>query len=363
MSQRDHALDSLRAVAMFMGIALHAFLAYTVTRVPFWPAADSDTTKLGDIFVFSVHEFRMQVFFVLAGFFGALIYQKYGLTGMLWHRFKRIGIPLILALITIQPLMQLLWLHGEPEALKYLGIPKRDLNLPTRDVIAQYLLSGEFLHYIRPAHLWFLYYLLFCFVMTVPLLVFEPMKAKFDSLIIRLPALKGRTIWLSLLLFPSVWFSYRWSIDTPERWIPQPHILLYYFLFFGIGWAFYRHRETLTQFTRDWKTQLLVANLVVLPAQMFFLIEAMPLMKEGDAYPEGMIHYKLFAVLLVNLYTWLMVAGLIGLFLTRFVVLVLSGASAAGDLAATDLPPSRTGWRGEVSSDHGNQHGLAALVV
>ena len=323
-SERYHALDTLRAVAMFLGIALHAFLAYTTTPIPFWPVRDPSRTFFGDVFVYAVHEFRMQTFFLLAGFFGCLIYQRYQLTGMLWHRFQRIVIPLILACFTIQPLLQLLWFYGDVEALKFIGMPRPDLNQPTRVTVGEYVASLEFLEHIRPAHLWFLEYLLFCFAMMIPFLVWKPLTSesrlgqRLDSWFIRLLSLRGRSFLLGAMLLPSVWISYRWAIDTPDRWLPRFHIVFYYFLFFGFGWLLYRHRDRMHLFTQSWRPQLLISNLVILPAQLMLIGECFPGMSETDPYPEGKIHYKIVAVLLGSAYTWMMVAGLTGLFLHCF---------------------------------------------
>src|SRR5438309_10532055 len=101
MPDRYHALDTLRAFAMFLGIALHAGLSFTTTRVPFWPVYDNDTFILADVFLIAVHDFRMQLFFLLAGFFGCLLYQRYGLLGMLRHRVCRVLVPLALGVAFI----------------------------------------------------------------------------------------------------------------------------------------------------------------------------------------------------------------------------------------------------------------------
>ena len=49
-----------------------------------------------------VHGFRMPVFFLLSGFFCALLWQRRGLRGLLKNRILRIALPLIICIPTIR---------------------------------------------------------------------------------------------------------------------------------------------------------------------------------------------------------------------------------------------------------------------
>ena len=71
--ERLHALDCLRAFAMFLGIVLHGVLSFADPPVPFWPVRDPAAGPAANVFLLAVHGFRMQVFFLLAGFFGGLL--------------------------------------------------------------------------------------------------------------------------------------------------------------------------------------------------------------------------------------------------------------------------------------------------
>src|SRR5437660_5813775 len=124
MTSRYHALDSLRGFAMFLGIVLHAGISFTHTPIPIWLVRDRSTTPLADVFMFAVHDFRMQTFFLLAGFFGCLLYQKYGILGTAWHRVKRVAIPFVLALVFIVPTVMAAFLYAELEAVRTEGVPE-----------------------------------------------------------------------------------------------------------------------------------------------------------------------------------------------------------------------------------------------
>src|SRR5436309_2746219 len=112
-ADRYHALDSLRGFAMLLGVVLHAAISFMASPPAFWPVRDNDPTPLADVFLIAVHDFRMQVFFLLAGFFGCLLYQKYGLAGMTRHRLKRVAVPFVLALLLVVPTVQAVGVYAE----------------------------------------------------------------------------------------------------------------------------------------------------------------------------------------------------------------------------------------------------------
>jgi glucans biosynthesis protein C len=94
-SQRLHALDNLRALMMWLGIVLHVAVIYMVRDAPL-PWRDDARTPAADLLVAFIHAFRMPVFFILAGFFVALLLQSRGPAGMARHRALRLGLPFAL---------------------------------------------------------------------------------------------------------------------------------------------------------------------------------------------------------------------------------------------------------------------------
>ena len=83
-ASRYHSLDALRGVMMLLGIYLHAGVAYS--EYGSWPWKDGTTTGLFDVSLGLIHVFRMPVFYVLAGFFAALLYERRGARGFLRNR-------------------------------------------------------------------------------------------------------------------------------------------------------------------------------------------------------------------------------------------------------------------------------------
>ncbi|MGI9470886.1 MAG: acyltransferase family protein [Rubripirellula sp.] len=99
---RRHDLDALRAIAMLLGIALHAALGFA--PIP-WIVQDVQQSEGFYVFFSVLHGFRMPLFFLISGFFTAMLWRKRGLTALLKHRTKRVFLPCMLGLVTIIPLL------------------------------------------------------------------------------------------------------------------------------------------------------------------------------------------------------------------------------------------------------------------
>ena len=321
-TERYHSLDFLRAFAMFLGILLHAAISFAATPVPFWPVRDEKNSQATDLLIFVVHDFRMQTFFFLAGFFGSLLYQRYRFGGMMRHRLQRVVVPFGLALLLIQPTLQALWLLGNPKALRYIGITF-DASQPKAELLAEHFFSGRFLQYLYPFHLWFLYFLILFFFAMLPLLGMAKLLSgtrlgnAADRSIGKIASVPGRSFLLAALTAPLLWRSKVWGmVDTPEGWEVHGHVLGYYFLFFVAGWLLWTHRESLPNFTRRWALSLVAANALVMPALLLLVISAVEGL-QGKAERPG-IEHRIATCYLSALYSWLMIGGLMGAFRRYF---------------------------------------------
>lgn len=103
--QRRHDLDALRAFAMLLGIVLHGAMSFIPGAGAFWGVQDSQSSPFYGLLLASIHGWRMPLFFLISGFFTAMLWRKRGLHALLIHRFKRIFLPLLLSMVTIIPMM------------------------------------------------------------------------------------------------------------------------------------------------------------------------------------------------------------------------------------------------------------------
>ena len=97
-----HDLDALRAIAMLLGIVLHASLSFA--PIP-WTVSDQQQSSVYIVLFSAIHGFRMPLFFLISGYFTAMLWRKRGLSGLVLQRAKRILLPLVLGCMTIVPAM------------------------------------------------------------------------------------------------------------------------------------------------------------------------------------------------------------------------------------------------------------------
>ena len=102
--KRYHDLDALRAFAMLLGIVLHGFMSFVLFPIPqVWPTQDINQHE-GYLFALhAIHGFRMQLFFLVSGFFTAMMFRQRGIRGLIKHRAKRVLLPLIIFGIILIP--------------------------------------------------------------------------------------------------------------------------------------------------------------------------------------------------------------------------------------------------------------------
>ena len=102
--QRYHDFDALRSAAMLLGIVLHGMMSFVPLPLAVWHTQDVARDESYLFLLHAIHGFRLQLFFVLSGFFTMMMWKKYGLKKLLSHRVKRILLPLIIFTIPLLPI-------------------------------------------------------------------------------------------------------------------------------------------------------------------------------------------------------------------------------------------------------------------
>lgn len=93
--QREYFFDSIRAYLMLLGVPFHVSLIYSSQTWSVNSLASSEWLTLLNDFI---HAFRMQVFFVISGYFSYMLFLKYAPTHWLKVRLERVGIPMLAAI-------------------------------------------------------------------------------------------------------------------------------------------------------------------------------------------------------------------------------------------------------------------------
>ena len=331
---------------MLLGIGLHAAIPF----VP-WRGDDETGVWLLDVFVGFVHGFRMPLFFVISGFFTAMLWRRRGLRSLMRHRLRRVGLPLLVGCFTIIPAVwigiisgwvisgEVTWeqlesgegvgayeeaLEEDLEAVE--GDDATDRGGAGADAESESKAGAEEKggEGIGFAHLWFLWMLLWQVAGFAAVVSWVRRRARRRGVERRLSErAASRILWSlpMLSVLPQLaMVEGGFGPDTSEGLIPAPQVLVYYACFFGFGALAYDHRgrggEPLMDVVgRRWVIQLAVGTVVLFPA--------------GLALLEGLWSAS---ALLQIVFAWTMSFGLIGLFRrfmsgARFRVRYLSDAS------------------------------------
>ena len=285
-SPRYHGLDALRAWAMSMGIVLHAAWLLIPGEAGA-PATDASANSFCEYLCLSIHTFRMQLFFVLAGFFACMLVRKRGTGKFIKNRTLRIGLPLLVSWLVLGPIM--MWQFHTA------GL---DSGAIQSSLSAWELTSGYFRN-LKPdstmlLHLWFLYYLslVYAIVIVARLAfgIFDNQGNVREAISTQVIGLLNRPWGVFAIAFffaPLIcMMSGVWGIEVGlDTLSPKLPGLVSYSLYFVIGWLIYRNVGMLNSLTRGWRWQLALGLLLTIP--YFFFAKVAP--KHGYAtwgYPK-----------------------------------------------------------------------------
>ncbi|WP_312079957.1 MULTISPECIES: glucans biosynthesis protein MdoC [Leclercia] len=161
-TQREYFLDSIRAWLMLLGIPFHISLIYS-SHV--WHVNSAESSWWLTLFNDFIHSFRMQVFFVISGYFSYMLFLRYPLKRWWKVRVERVGIPMLTAipLLTLPQFIMLQYVKGKADTWHNLSLYEK------YNTLAWELVS----------HLWFL--LVLVVMTTVSLWLFSRMRRRLST--------------------------------------------------------------------------------------------------------------------------------------------------------------------------------------
>jgi hypothetical protein len=276
-SERLHALDAARGFALMLGIVFHATLSFLPTPpgVALWIVMDNQRSLVLAAVFYTLHIFRMTLFFVVAGFFAHMSFHKKGLGGFIRDRLKRIGVPLLVgwpilmaAIVAASYWGALVTAHGgpPPKPPAYPGFPAFPLT-----------------------HLWFLYVLLLLYAATLIVrgavaLVDRrgALRARADGAVRRLVENPFGIVFLAAPTAVTLYLLPQWlqwfGIATPDQsLVPNAGAAVGFFTAFGFGWLVERQRGLLDVWKRRWLLNLALA--IAFTAAGLAMADVAPLLK------------------------------------------------------------------------------------
>ncbi|MCP4697408.1 MAG: acyltransferase family protein [Gammaproteobacteria bacterium] len=293
--ERIHGLDALRATMMLLGIVIHSAIPYmTMSGHPSLIKDPENTNSFFTMLVLFIHNFRMPVFFVIAGFFGALLFYDRSPKKMILNRVNRVFLPFIAALLFLWPLFLL--------AVNYARS-----QLPG-DPAINFISSAVLL--VLPAntmHLWFLYYLIYFSVVVWALALFLRRFPGFCNIAKNYFEALHRNALIKYFFLTSITFGCLFFMNSPVAlpqvsFIPYLPSFMFYIIFYLYGWLLFKSKHLLGSFIN--KAWLLFVTAVLLFALKYIL------------YLQLEIPSVLYAVMILSaLVAWLFVFSMIGLFM------------------------------------------------
>lgn len=304
--ERFHGLDMLRGGLMLLGVVLHGALFFMkgggALARPFGPEGGGH--GVFNLLAGWIHLFRMPAFFVLAGFFGALLWERRGAAGFLRHRVRRVLLPLAVAWALIGPLVAV--------QLAGLGAYRTGGWTAAAETAWKHLAGGAWLARPNLMHLWFLWYLfLLCVGMWAVLRSFGLLPGRWRERASALLARAGAPHTAIPTLMALTTLTLRpmrtAAIATGTSLWPNWPVLATYAVFFGAGWLWYRRRDRCAWLQRGWGWRLGIGALlgVVGTAANF-----------GTMAARTRPTLALLAVTAAS--CWWIILGLIGLFERHF---------------------------------------------
>ncbi len=295
---------------MILGIVLHSAVTYSPldmdTRLGIFQLKDPLNSHISNGFIVEfIHSFRIQIFFLVAGFFASLLYYEKSPLEMIKNRISRILFPFLVFETFLGPFFKL---TKEYSIIK-LNFLNDLLSFPT----------------LKPfiGHFWFLYYLIIITFLFTGLIIFL---SKFLSIgkyfdkylrkvlkysILKLVVFSFFTfsVYTVMNILVDLMPSYMSNFFMPNSFpyepritlLPNPLIILYYSSFYAVGWLLFRSKKLLDSFKSfDW-IYLLSGSLLF--TFLFF---------------NAVILNYFQMVILKSVITWLLIFGITGIFIRYF---------------------------------------------
>ncbi len=243
---------------MLLGIVLHASTRF----IPYYDADNAVARMTLGNTINVLHGFRMPLFFLISGFFTAMLWHKRGALSLLRHRAKRVLLPFVVAVIVILPLTGWGFRTGRLLA-------GQDPGEPTNYFSA--LLN---VFDLRLAHLWFLW-MLWVLVCAFVIAVGVRHLIKRHAPRVATWLSRGHGVFIGAMVVATIVGQYA-MVDSPfgpgytEKILLDPVVLGYYAGFFAVGCAMclpsgHVHPGFL-RITRNWVILTVVSALLVATA-------------------------------------------------------------------------------------------------
>jgi hypothetical protein len=262
---RFEHLDAVRSFALILGVFFHASLSFIPIFIG-WAVMDISTSDSVLVFIMIIHSFRMELFFLIAGFFGHMKFHQHGVNAFVKSRLVRIALPLFIGWFLLRPLLISAWFLGAESM-------RGDVDILNGLLTGFYSLAELPKNFLIGTHLWFLYYiLLICLsviLLRYVLSLHEPIYCRLISLLDCIIAWLNRSrLAVYVVVIPTatcLWFMQHWTVDTPDKsLLPNIPVTLLYGGFYIFGWLCHRYSFLLQRFSKITWHKLILCSLAII---------------------------------------------------------------------------------------------------
>lgn len=254
-SQRSHHLDAIRVSAILLLIPYHA--ARYIQK-------GDGGGRIVDALVWFVHAWHMPLFFAISGFLAASALRRSTAAKQLRSRFRRLGLPLVVGMLTVVPLANFLVIGAAAVW------PRNEALPPERELDLANVFS------FTPRHLWFIAYLLMISVLALGVWLAIQRAPRLGAGINRsfralirswwaVPALAS--ISAMILITKTGWVA---GGAASNSLIPAPTLFAYYSFFFVFGWLLSDQSNLQDDLKRGAWFRLGAGVLIAVPAFLLF---------------------------------------------------------------------------------------------
>lgn len=303
--ERLHSLDAVRGFALLAGVVLHATMSFLPGFASTgWPISDhSPSVPLGVSF-FVIHMFRMTTFFLIAGYFGRMLFHRLGARAFIRNRGLRIVVPLVVGWIAVFPAIVASFVWATSKGGVVTPAPGQ---VPPAPMLAFPL-----------THLWFLYVLVVTYAVTllvraIFVRTIDPnatVRPGLDRVVAALVSSRLAVAVMAVPLAAALYFTPEWrawfGIPTPDQsLIPNLTALVAFGTAFSLGWILQRQRNLLDVWQRHWAFYLVIA--AVMTVTCLSIVGLAPVFSAAPRDRSMQIYAACYA-----LGTWAWTFGLIG---------------------------------------------------
>lgn len=263
--------------------------------------------------VWFVHTWHMPLFFAISGFLAASALRRSTAALQLRARFRRLGLPLLVGMLTVVPLANFFVIGAAALA------PRKGALPPKRELDVANVFS------LTPRHLWFIAYLLMISLVAIGIWLAIQRAPKFGAAVNRSFSQLMRSWWAvpvlasisaAILITKTGWVA---GGSASNSLVPAPTLFAYYSFFFIFGWLLSGQSDLVETLKRGAWLRLVAGALIAVPAFLLFYDNGD---FTGNVGTPGVLaeidELRLYGLFTVGLVCWLTLFGIWGV-LARYV--------------------------------------------